>query len=296
MTHHFISHPNPKLSHYVFESAKASYKVFPHLGGSVLDWVHDGTQIMTPFPLSEEGIAYYEKFYPSSLLFPFPNRLEDGTFRHEDISYTLPINDPDGNNAIHGCVSNCSFSVSSVTDTQIHLDYDHNPNGSFPFAFKMEVSYAFSEKGMTLSFHVINLGNKSFPFGLGWHPYFTMEDKHSEILFASNKTYHTNGRMIPTDAKDIVRNSITLNNKELDTAFNLLQPEVRLKTKEYDLSITTQGLEYLQLFIPDDRKSIAIEPMTCIANSFNNGVGKQILHPQSSFKCSLHLQLEHGNT
>jgi len=36
---------------------------------------------------------------------------------------------------------------------------------------------------------------------------------------------------------------------------------------------------YLQVFIPPDRMSIAIEPMTCNANAFNNKDGLITLSP-----------------
>lgn len=40
---------------------------------------------------------------------------------------------------------------------------------------------------------------------------------------------------------------------------------------------------YLQLYIPPDRNSIAIEPMTCNIDAFNNHNGLITLQPKESF-------------
>jgi aldose 1-epimerase len=33
------------------------------------------------------------------------------------------------------------------------------------------------------------------------------------------------------------------------------------------------GYSYLQIYLPKDAPALAIEPLTCIGNAFNNGVG-----------------------
>ncbi|GAB5398850.1 MAG: aldose 1-epimerase family protein [Aureisphaera sp.] len=292
MTHHFISHVNPKLSHYHFENGATSFRVFPHLGGSLLEWIHDETHILSPFPISDEGYDHYKAFYASSILFPFPNRLKDGKFSHEGHRYDLPMNEVSHANAIHGCVSNRTFTVSEVSDTSISLEYEHTLNTDFPFAFSLQVGYKFSLKGMSVTFRATNLDPKSFPFGLGWHPYFNLKDDTESILFfKSNTTYVTDAKMIPKEAQDVSIQSLPLKDALLDTAFHLDHPEVILKTKEYQLKMQTPGFDFLQLFIPEDRKSIAIEPMTCVANAFNNGIGKMILKPETSNECTVELSL-----
>jgi len=43
---------------------------------------------------------------------------------------------------------------------------------------------------------------------------------------------------------------------------------------------------FLQVYTPPHRKSIAIEPMTCAPNAFNNEQGLIILAPFESFSAS----------
>jgi aldose 1-epimerase len=50
-------------------------------------------------------------------------------------------------------------------------------------------------------------------------------------------------------------------------------------TPEYNIKLETNTKEnYLQIYTPENRKTIAIEPMTGICDSFNNKKGLQILH------------------
>ena len=51
------------------------------------------------------------------------------------------------------------------------------------------------------------------------------------------------------------------------------------------------GFNYLQLYIPPDRSSIAIEPMTCSVDAFNNGDGLIILEVAEVIKASCGFEL-----
>jgi aldose 1-epimerase len=68
---------------------------------------------------------------------------------------------------------------------------------------------------------------------------------------------------------------------------------VELKTPEYHLDFSFSSEEnYLQLYTPNDRKSIAIEPQTAPANSFNTKVGLKILQPNERYQLSWKLNLK----
>ena len=48
---------------------------------------------------------------------------------------------------------------------------------------------------------------------------------------------------------------------------------------------------YLQVYTPPGRESIAIEPMTCAPNAFNNGMGLIRLDPGEAFTASFGISL-----
>ncbi|KAA3635266.1 MAG: hypothetical protein DWQ02_10115, partial [Bacteroidetes bacterium] len=76
--------------------------------------------------------------------------------------------------------------------------------------------------------------------------------------------------------------------------FTLQSPIVELATEEGKKLIMDCGgdFPYLQVYTPPHRNSIAIEPMTCPPDVYNNGVGLIELIPgaESSFTFSMILE------
>lgn len=62
----------------------------------------------------------YKKTYPSSILFPFANRINDGQFNFNGSNYHLPCNEKQLNNAIHGLVYNKAFVVDELKKFENH--------------------------------------------------------------------------------------------------------------------------------------------------------------------------------
>ena len=79
----------------------------------------------------------------------------------------------------------------------------------------------------------------------------------------------------------------SLKDVSLDTGFYIVdqhqRAEIRLRQKNKQLLYwqeTGEGkFNFLQVFIPPARNSIALEPMTCNIDAFNNKDGLQILRP-----------------
>lgn len=131
-----------------------------------------------------------------------------------------------------------------------------------------------------MSVKIKNTDIHSFPYTLGWHPYFISEDIHnSSLRFESDKKIEFNENLITKRIKDIkIEEEFKIENKELDDCFILNSNSVVFTTPNYQIEITTDQLEnYLQLYTPKNLPLIAIEPMTGISNSFNNKIGLQIL-------------------
>ena len=57
----------------------------------------------------------------------------------------------------------------------------------------------------------------------------------------------------------------------LDTSYILDTPIVHYKSEDYELTLELkkQPSNFLQLYTPEHRQSIAIEPMTALPNAFN---------------------------
>jgi len=284
MTYKHIRHNNPAFEHYHFSSEGFSCKVFPNLGGSIQELTMGGISLIKEITMDESGLENYRTKYPSAVLFPFPNRVAQGKYSYNGEQFQLSINEPGFHNAIHGLVSNQQFAVGRVDNQSISLLYTHDSSHGFPFPYQFVITYLLSETGVKLSFEATNLGTQSFPFGMGWHPYFELENyEHCSVGFSVEKKYVNDEKMVPVDSEAYTEERIDLAKVELDSAYKLRNGRIVLTSPNYQLQMEVPEDCYLQLYTPENRTALAIEPMTCIGDAFNNRVGLRQLASGSSY-------------
>lgn len=296
-----VKHENSLLDHINLSSNRISCKIFPNLGGSLQELSVDNIDIIEGITIDQKGLEDYRKSFKSSILFPFPNRIKDGRYVYGEKTYQLETNDNDFNNAIHGLVHDQSFTFhKELNDPEkARLELKYRADGShpgFPFACELHLVYTFSNKGeVNLSFEVINTGYQSFPFGLGWHPYFISRNLSESTLSLEAKDHFVcRERMIPEEKEEaVIGAEFLLEDLTFDDGYSLVGPKCSLETPDYQLSLDfeTGAESYLQIYTPPHRRSIAIEPMTCIADAFNNGIGLETLDPGQHYEWSINMTL-----
>jgi len=290
----FVDKPQEQTPYYQFKKDGITAKIVPSLGGSLQELTKNSIPIITGSLSSVDSEATYLKYCASGIMFPFPNRLEKGQFTHENISWQLPLND-EQRHAIHGCVFQKPLEVKTLTETKITLGYTHTQNSEFPFSFTLDVTYEFKQTGITIHFRVKNNSSSSFPYGIGWHPYFALTERtKSSLQLDAHIQYLTNDELICNAQKEVEITNLSLN-QTLDSAFALSSQNVTLQTESYRITLATPKKSYLQLYTPQDKDMVAIEPMSCIGNAFNSGIGKKILAPEESFTWQVELDIETFN-
>ena len=234
----------------------------------------------------------FNKCYPSSILFPFVNRIKDGVYNFKNKNYQFYCNEKIANNAIHGLVYNkyfeCSVEKLTTKYASIKLFYEEDKiNDCFPFTYRIELNYKLTTKSLKLKVKIINTGKQKFPFTVGWHPYFkSYELSKSNLLFSTNKKLLADSRKITIKLVDCnLKMPLSLKDKTLDDAYILNDNNVEFFTPKYDLKLSSsQNENYLQLYTPKGFDAIAIEPMTGVSDSFNNKIGLKELSPKNSFE------------
>lgn len=233
----------------------------------------------------------YKKTYPSSILFPFANRINEGQFNFNGSNYKLQCNEKQLNNAIHGLVYNKAFLVDELkkfeNHAEIKLYYEElNPPTGYPFKFRVELTYKLTNEFLSLKINVINLDDKKLPFTVGWHPYFKSVDlDKSKIQFDCIKKIKCNKNNIALGFEPFnSKMPLSLRKRRFDDAFVLENPDVKFFTPEYDLVLKSSEKEsFLQLYTPMNTNAIAIEPMTGVSDSFNNKIGLKKLSSGQSY-------------
>jgi len=251
--------------------------------------------------------------YNSAKLFPFPNRIRDGKYSFSGNSYNLPLNYQEENNACHGFVYDKPFEMicSKITSKYIEATFNYVYNGEnkgFPFPFIIELKYILSIKdGFTFETKVTNISTEPFPMGDGWHPFLSFNqniDNHF-LRFEADEFIEVDNHSIPNGNRKTYNkfNTLTqINKNEFDSCFKLNSNRdihsTELFNREKNLKIIlwqeigVGKYNYIQVYTPPERNSIAIEPMTCNINSFNNLDDLIILQPNGIFNASYGMKIE----
>ncbi|MBL4745236.1 MAG: aldose 1-epimerase [Flavobacteriaceae bacterium] len=274
--------------------------VYPNLGATLQQLKYGKVSLIAGISKDTEGLASYSTGYNSSFLFPFPNRIAKGNYTFGNTSYQLECNENGRENAIHGCIDHASFTVQSKECTQEHATitfrYKHREKvQGFPFEFDCFIRYRFSKSELLIAVSVTNTDAVSFPYGFGWHPYFLLDNFDDTILsFDGDSQIDCDDTMIPVGrSKHGLASSFPLENHQFDTGFVQKTSVSSLETKNYKMTLSSAANfeAYLQVYTPSDHRSIAIEPMTCIADSFNNKTGLRVLEPKKTVTWDLKMDL-----
>lgn len=295
-----IKDKNILKSHVVLKNSNNTThaKIFLNLGGSLQNLILNNKVIIKDlYPLK------YDASYASAILFPFVNRVKDGTYKFMQKEYKLAINLKEENNAIHGLVYNKEFNIvhQEVTEelATISIEYVQNERSiGFPFYYTLLLTYTLTNSTLTLKVKVKNTDTHPFPFNIGWHPYFMSSNLYESFLsFKSEQKLTFNEDMIPRKIKDInIDEQIQIKDKKLDDCYILKTNTVGFKTPDYSIKIhSSSEKNYIQLYTPKLKNTIAIEPTTGVSNSFNNKIGLQILEKEETYNVQWTINLQEND-
>lgn len=298
---YFTEHNDPKFSGYTLSKPNGTKAViYPNLGASLQELYFENKPIIQNI-FFENNSPKLLNSSCSAILFPFANRIKNGQYFYNNEVYQLDCNETARGHAMHGLVYTQPFQLkesTSNTDTaKIVFQYEYKGDAiGFPFPFKITLTYLLKNSGLQLSVHTQNTGNKTFPFSLGWHPYFWSSDlDKSEVHLHSEERIITDEKMIPTRKDNhVFPNPLLLANQNFDDAFVLRNNVIAYKTPDYHIHLQTtpsESPQYVQLYTPSHRQSIAIEPMTAAADCFNNKMGLQELKPSASYSTEWQLEM-----
>jgi aldose 1-epimerase len=274
--------------------------VLDEVGGGIRSYTARGRELLDGYPAGERS--------PSGrgqVLIPWPNRLEDGSYDFDGQRHQLELNEPENGNAIHGLVRWEPWTVAERKKHRVVMEYVLSPQPGYPFALKLEIEYALAMDGLTVRTTATNVGESACPYGAGFHPYLTVgtETVDSAILHLRARTvFGADERGLPLPAAPVggteydFRRPRPIGSTRLDHAFtDLVREQDGLARVALDGPHAGAGLDlwvdeafsYLQVFsgdpLPDvNRRSLAVEPMTCPANAFRTGEGLIGLEPRES--------------
>ena len=229
--------------------------------------------------------------FKGSKLFPYPNRLKNGQYNYNKKDFKFDINLPSENQSIHGLMLKQKFEVESFecnsNEAEIRLSYTSSgKEPGYPYKYKLILTYCININSEVLfKTKIISLDNKTMPVGDGWHHYFSLGTKidNLEFMLQSSSKFLIDDQKIPTlkqEAFSEFSSKKPLGSINLDDCFScvdypnvpvaLIEDTKNNRALELYFNNEHQSYKNMQIYTPEHRNSIAIEPMTCIPDSFNN--------------------------
>lgn len=239
------------------------------------------------------------------VLIPWPNRLQSGRYEFDGQIYQAPLNEVEKGNAIHGLVRWSNWRVRAREPARVVMGFVLHPLPGYPFSLDLSIEYLLSDDGLSIRTTATNIGDRRCPYGAGAHPYLTLgtETVDELILTVPARTVLSedehgipDGRS-PVDGTDYdYRRPKPIGATRLDDCFTDLEhgadrlARVHLQRPDGARELTLwvdDAYSFLMLFtgdrLPDvNRRSIAVEPMTCPPNAFRSGEALISIDPGTS--------------
>jgi aldose 1-epimerase len=264
-------------------------------GGLMNRWTVQNEGQALELILGNEGEGDFEKNgFRSGKMSPFSCRIDGGKYQIDSQSYKFKKFYL-GEHALHGLMYDAAFSILS---TELHHDYAQviltssyqGADPGYPFSYEIQIQWnLFKDNLIGIKTTIVNLSNVVIPLMDGWHPYFTLGgpvDQY-QLEFQSNSKLLMRDDLIPSGAfkhENHFQDGSIIGKIHLDDCFLLdpIQNKIMLSYAGNSITVTPiHNYPYLQLYIPDDRKSIAIENLSGAPDCFNNKMGLQQLEPQA---------------
>lgn len=281
----------------------AQRAVVVEVGGGLREYWHGDLPVLDGYRADELAPSAH-----GQLLIPWPNRLHTGRYTWDGGTHTVPLDEPEQENAIHGLTRWRSWTAEVTSAAAVTMRHTLRPQPAYPFPLELEADYELHDAGLTVDIRCTNIGEVDAPFGYGAHPYLTVGTElidDAELQIGAATWLPTGPAQVPTGHESVAgtradfREPRLVGTTQLDHAFTDLDRDedglawVRLASpggRRVEVWMGP-GLDYVEMFtgdtLPDAgrrRRALAVEPMTCPPDAFRSGVGVIRLRPGATFE------------
>ncbi len=266
--------------------------VIASIGGTLRSLTYKGRDLVVPF-----GADEVRPSYRGATLAPWPNRVVDGLYTFGGVERQLALTEPARAHALHGLAGWLDFEAIDKGSDHVTLSAVVQPQTAYPWRIVVVTTFSLGPDGLTQSVTAHNESAESAPWGTGPHPYlvagegrvddWTLELPAAEVLAV------TPDRLIPTelvavDAEEPDRFDFRAPRRiaeaAIDHAFTALDRDDAGRVAVRVTDAAGAGVEmswdaacpWVQIHTADrpdpavNRIGLAVEPMTCAPDAFND--------------------------
>jgi aldose 1-epimerase len=280
---------NPTGAQWRFE-ADGHAAVVVEVGGGLRGYAVAGESIVDGYDESELPVGS-----AGQVLAPWPNRVRDGQYTFDGVSYQLPLTEPTRHNALHGLVNWTRWTELASSPSSVTLTCSPVPIPGYPWLLRLRTTWSVGSAGLTATHEATNVGPSPAPFGLGAHPYVSVPGTPLDdavLHLPARQRLLLDARLLPIGAARVDGDEFDFTTPRpiagvvLDSAYGGLEPgpdgrsEVTLASPDGTRSVTVwadSSFRWWQLFTGDTlsgdrkRRSVAIEPMSCPPDALRSG-------------------------
>lgn len=280
--------------------------VVVEVGGGLRILRHAGRDVVAGYPAAQSCSAGRGQH-----LAPWPNRIAQGRYDWAGEPRQLVHTEPERAGALHGLLAWQPWQRIDEEPGRLVVGTRLHPQPGWGWTWDVRVTYRLDDSGLTVIPHVTNLGPTPSPCGYGAHPYLTAgEDRVDEVtleLPARTLLPVEEGTLVPARGArpEVVpahfdfTSPRLLGDTEVDVTFTDLSADddgcwrVHVGAGDRTTTLWAPAAPYpwLQVFTGDTlpaaqarRSGVAVEPMTCPPDAFNNGIDLHVLDPGGSWE------------
>lgn len=279
--------------------------VVTELGAILRRLTYKGEDILASY-----GADDLVKCCGGEILIPFPNRLEAGTYTFEGHDYTLPIDEHERNNAIHGYGYRSYWKLESLTEDSVSLSWRVPDMAAYPFDVIATATYRLDDEGVHITIDAFNNDTKAAPWALAIHPWLAngrnaygdaidADNALCTLLIDADTHVVPNENLIPVGTEPVegtkfdFRKGRKLDEQPYDDALTDVHHDENglahaFFTRPDGMMIHITGDETITSFQVCDATGfpaevhpagVAVEPQTAYANTFKTGKDLIVIEP-----------------
>ena len=288
----------------------ARVEVAPAVGGAIAAFTHRGRDVLrrASDEARTDGNVRLHACFP---LVPFSNRIANAELAFGGKAYALARNFSEHPHAIHGVGWQRPWSVLEHGGHSVRLGLEHRPHGEaarawpWPFVAWQSIALAANDERalLTLVLGLRNVGDETFPFGLGWHPYFP-RDEMAVLGFRARGLWQTDPTQLPTalvapTGPFCFDSPRAIGATALDNVYAGWDGEAELRDASARASTAIRAdrsCSFVVVYAPPSRDFVAVEPVTHMTDGFNrnergeSATGTRVLAPGAAFSCTMQIE------
>lgn len=283
---------NTTVAPYKITSGIWNAVIYPAYGACLME-LSCGGQAILRSPQNENELKSNPHLYGNPILLP-PNRTEDGTFLFAGRSYSLPVNEPEKHNHIHGLFYNAPFVVTKSTVNEIWCSY-HNHHERYPFPCTISFHYIIGDEGLHIDISIRNDGRLTMPLILGFHTTFVEPATFAvpiRMRWERDERFLPTGRLLPLNTEEEQIKTGSSYRKKLLSGYYTAGGH-RVRIGDFIME-TSEGFNQWVLYNGGGEGGyLCVEPQTGPVNGLNIPGGAQIL--EAGEEASYWLRFAAGN-